>query len=698
MATSTFPLQNAIKKILDNPSLRPELTVKSTATEGSSIVGDDNFSESERYGKGIAPRIAMNLNNVAVEVHQSENEKTLWYSVGSANGSTVNFGESHKYDKGIKPSVAVSRGGLVVEVHQSENESTLWYRVGVVEGSKIRWTNDDESIKYDNGERPSVAITDNELVIEVHKSQSHDTLWYRFGQFNGSTIDWEESREYDDGIRPSVAITNDGLVVEVHQSQNHDTLWSKVGRRNGMTIDWGESVQYDKGKRPSVAVTHDGLAIEVHESQSKATLWYRIGSVEGKTIDWSESRQYGGGSTPGVACNGKLAVETHSSSQRLSSSVLTLPALIPGWYLDEGENSYLYVSMEGDSGQGPSIRTSTKKSIMVEAGAPFLLANLTSDSESTAFPKGAELIIQSPDGVAYGENFDEYADTIKVGASLQSLVVKDPIPGEYLVVLTVPPQVPFFFAFATLPSENVAGVLLSKQKLTKRRPNKPNGSRALAIGSLAAGMLREAARRRQQRFEVIMVDTARYVTHGPTREELGIADPLDIVDNIRELNPNYIITPPADPVNAPVENGPVIEYVQNEAGAVQWLHARITQDHLDRGTETNLAMRTFVRRLGLQTDQAGHIIANRLGGLGTVRWNIFPQNPRFNAGVFRADVEDLIYQHVRNNGPVEIWFRFDYDDWFHPNRPSRISYYIVGEGRLRIINDLANPERIDGPL
>ena len=45
---------------------------------------------------------------------------------------------------------------------------------------------------------------------------------------------------------------------------------------------------------------------------------------------------------------------------------------------------------------------------------------------------------------------------------------------------------------------------------------------------------------------------------------------------------------------------------------------------------------------------AGHILANRLGGYGNIPTNIFPQNANSNRGVY-AQFEGYIYDHIKNN-------------------------------------------------
>ncbi|GIN58211.1 hypothetical protein J8TS2_25300 [Lederbergia ruris] len=82
-------------------------------------------------------------------------------------------------------------------------------------------------------------------------------------------------------------------------------------------------------------------------------------------------------------------------------------------------------------------------------------------------------------------------------------------------------------------------------------------------------------------------------------------------------------------------------------GELRSVFAKIEKHHLNTGTVTNQAARDYVRQLGKMTDDAGHAIGNRLGGLGNMSsGNLFPQNSRVNRGAFRA-FEKLVAEEVK---------------------------------------------------
>ncbi|OUL33739.1 DNA/RNA non-specific endonuclease [Nostoc sp. 106C] len=715
-----FPLQSAIKKILDDPNSRPALP---DLGDGISV-GDDNFGKADRYDTGVSPSVALNNGNVVVEVHKSQSRDRLFYRVGKVESDKIDWGkyENNKsidYDDGVQPSVAITNDGLVVEVHKSQTYDRLYYRVGKVKGDEIDWGKyeNNKSIDYDDGVQPSVAITNDGLVVEVHKSQTYDRLYYRVGKVKGDEIDWgkyenNKSIDYDDGVQPSVAITNDGLVVEVHKSQTYDRLYYRVGKVKGDEIDWGKyennkSIDYDDGVQPSVAITNDGLVVEVHKSQNHDTLWYQVGRIDNETItgfDYgnSQSKKYSSnGTVPKVAGNGVLAVETHQEGEdQLWSSILTLPAFRPQWLEDRGPNSYCYFSMGTGFGPGSNERIATSKTITVDPGAPFLLANITQSRESITFPSGAAMLtIQAPDGTVYNQEESGGGNIVsKSGASLQSLVIKEPIAGNYHITLTLPPNVAFFFTFETLPSKDIVDTIQGSQSLQKRAS--PGGKVEVVASPIASIWLNVAATQPQNLTFLeeptgYLTGSSLSVLHTPTPTTVTVAVQT-ITQNIQwPPDINAFITPPATPTPAPI-NGPVLQFVRNPAGALLWLRAQITPNNLGTGTGTNDATRAFAQRLGLRSDDAGHVIGNRLGGLGTVEWNIFPQNPNFNRGAYSSYVEQVLADAVRRYGSIEVWFRFHYDNPLLPNRPDRFDfiYRLPGPNGQYRYNDLLNPEHV----
>jgi hypothetical protein len=141
----------------------------------------------------------------------------------------------------------------------------------------------------DKGSDPAVAINDSGLVIEVHKSESTDTLWYWTGQLQSDgSITWARHGQYDDGKSPSVAMDNDGWIVEVHKSQIRDTLFYRVGHMDSdLEVTWGDSHEYDDGIEPTIRFDDlDQLELyEIHTSQTDwSQNWYWDATLD--RVNW----------------------------------------------------------------------------------------------------------------------------------------------------------------------------------------------------------------------------------------------------------------------------------------------------------------------------------------------------------------------------------------------------------------------------
>lgn len=107
----------------------------------------------------------------------------------------------------------------------------------------------------------------------------------------------------------------------------------------------------------------------------------------------------------------------------------------------------------------------------------------------------------------------------------------------------------------------------------------------------------------------------------------------------------------------------------------------ITVGSLDHGTDTTSCTQQYSRMLeddGEQDCDAGHILANRLGGYGNQPINIFPQNMTVNRGEY-AQFEGDIYDCMKNGGGVgHLSWDFYYDDCGR-TMPSSVEYVAVFE-------------------
>jgi hypothetical protein len=93
-------------------------------------------------------------------------------------------------------------------------------------------------------------------------------------------------------------------------------------------------------------------------------------------------------------------------------------------------------------------------------------------------------------------------------------------------------------------------------------------------------------------------------------------------------------------------------------------YGTVTPESLDKGTETTSCTQKYSRMLeddGNQDCDAGHILANRLGGYGNLPINIFPQDASTNRGSY-AQFEGNIYDCMKNGSTVgHLSWTFDYE-------------------------------------
>jgi hypothetical protein len=124
----------------------------------------------------------------------------------------------------------------------------------------------------------------------------------------------------------------------------------------------------------------------------------------------------------------------------------------------------------------------------------------------------------------------------------------------------------------------------------------------------------------------------------------------------------------------------VVETGVNER--VVEVKADLSVAHLGKGSDVTDAGRQFVTTLGSNSDDAGHVIANRLGGGGggTVD-NLFPQLANVNRGAF-AQWEAQIAEWIKDtNNKVSIDIKFNYGQG--DSRPISVDYNAIVNGVVR---------------
>ena len=105
----------------------------------------------------------------------------------------------------------------------------------------------------------------------------------------------------------------------------------------------------------------------------------------------------------------------------------------------------------------------------------------------------------------------------------------------------------------------------------------------------------------------------------------------------------------------------------------------VSIDSLDKGTDTTDCTQKYSRMLeddGASNCDAGHIMANRLGGYGNQPINIFPQQLSINRGAY-AQFEDKIYHCIQSGASqASLSWGFTYHN-SSSTMPSEIHYNAV---------------------
>jgi len=169
----------------------------------------------------------------------------------------------------------------------------------------------------DKGDETSVGLTFDNVVVEVHKSQFHDTLYYSLGKIDLGVPETLKQDQIGGGKKPAVAVNGTPRdVVEVHERSKQATLGYRVGHIRANDIAWGDDIEYDRGGyTPSVAV-EERRAIAVHSTAPDiGDLYYTLGTIDPTTRTVKGfnpnfgARKFGTGGFPGVAmANGHVVV------------------------------------------------------------------------------------------------------------------------------------------------------------------------------------------------------------------------------------------------------------------------------------------------------------------------------------------------------------------------------------------------------
>ena len=207
--------------------------------DSNEIIWDNN--QSKKYDTGDNPAIVFTPEGKIIEVHNGGGNNNLYYRIAHLHENNIIWdSDSIKYDTGNRPAITFTSEGKIIEVHNGGENNKLYYRIGQLNANSIIWDSGSKGIEYDSGDNPSIAVTPSGRIIEVHNgSGDNNNLYYRTGAINGDTIVWEKVKgtKYDSGNRPSLTLTSEGTIIEVHNGGDEKTSIELTGDARIVDVD-----------------------------------------------------------------------------------------------------------------------------------------------------------------------------------------------------------------------------------------------------------------------------------------------------------------------------------------------------------------------------------------------------------------------------------------------------------------------------
>lgn len=226
------------------------------------------------FSNGFNPTVALNDDGVLVAVHESNAEAggdlRMWVGCIRGNGiafTTCGKRVNNQHPVCADPAIAMDRRGRVLQLYCADD--ALFCRRGHLRGTVLTWQ-PEASRLASHGNRPTIAMNQQGLAIAMFDSRYR--LYYMIGRLGADDhgMTWTAPREYASGINPSVALTEDGTVYEVHASpapyDDMGTILHRLGWVEDDRICWQEGMRpgdrshaHSSGVAPHVACNGKAL-------------------------------------------------------------------------------------------------------------------------------------------------------------------------------------------------------------------------------------------------------------------------------------------------------------------------------------------------------------------------------------------------------------------------------------------------------
>ena len=117
---------------------------------------------------------------------------------------------------------------------------------------------------------------------------------------------------------------------------------------------------------------------------------------------------------------------------------------------------------------------------------------------------------------------------------------------------------------------------------------------------------------------------------------------------------------------------------------VEYYTETISTNDCKNGTDIKDTLKTKIKKMGEKNDDAGHLLAKSLGGIGDEH-NVIPQNAKINRGKWKS-MGTVFANDIKNYGPVKFTFRVIYDDTHREfiNRPKEILFKVENSDKKLI--------------
>lgn len=188
------------------------------------------FGKSHMFCKGVRPSLAVRKDGTVIVVAEERLSYTLRCYMGKINDSVSKITWKLCPDvihHGTTPSVAINDTHIIL-LYRIRASNSLKYACGRLTDT-VEWKV--LSQDFCAGIRPNVTLNNNQVVITTHMSFTGRSLYFGHGTLNdqGFTVTGESTR-LGLGMHPALCLSDENKIIEIHRSNMGTHLWVSQGR------------------------------------------------------------------------------------------------------------------------------------------------------------------------------------------------------------------------------------------------------------------------------------------------------------------------------------------------------------------------------------------------------------------------------------------------------------------------------------